>query len=181
MDRDNRWDRVALAYARWCAARRDRAPRPPRRVEAAYAEGKTDEFIARDRDRRLRRDADGRRRVLLNFRADRAREILRAIGGARFRRVRRRRDRPAGDPGHGRLFRPHNNLHDRRLPQAPEIVNTLGAWVAQHGLRQFRLAETEKYPHVTFFLNGGKETPEEGEDRYMAPSPKVATYDLRPR
>jgi 2,3-bisphosphoglycerate-independent phosphoglycerate mutase len=64
-------------------------------------------------------------------------------------------------------------------PKRP-VVNTLGSWVAQHGLRQFRLAETEKYPHVTFFLNGGKETPEEGEDRHMAPSPKVATYDLAP-
>jgi 2,3-bisphosphoglycerate-independent phosphoglycerate mutase len=61
-----------------------------------------------------------------------------------------------------------------------DLKNTLGAWVAQHGLRQFRIAETEKYPHVTFFLNGGKETPEDGEDRYMAPSPKVATYDLQP-
>jgi len=62
----------------------------------------------------------------------------------------------------------------------PEIVNTLGAWVAQKGLRQFRLAETEKYPHVTFFLNGGAEEPEAGEDRFMPLSPKVATYDLQP-
>jgi 2,3-bisphosphoglycerate-independent phosphoglycerate mutase len=61
-----------------------------------------------------------------------------------------------------------------------EIVNTLGAWVAQHHRRQFRLAETEKYPHVTFFLNGGHEAPEPGEDRTMPPSPKVATYDLAP-
>ena len=61
-----------------------------------------------------------------------------------------------------------------------EIVNTLGAWVASHGRKQFRIAETEKYPHVTFFLNGGKEEPEEGEDRYMAPSPKVKTYDMQP-
>ncbi|MCE8471648.1 alkaline phosphatase family protein, partial [Rhodovulum sulfidophilum] len=61
-----------------------------------------------------------------------------------------------------------------------KIVNTLGEWVAKQGLRQFRLAETEKYPHVTFFLNGGKETPETGEDRFMPPSPKVATYDLAP-
>ncbi|HHI71138.1 MAG TPA: 2,3-bisphosphoglycerate-independent phosphoglycerate mutase, partial [Rhodobacteraceae bacterium] len=61
-----------------------------------------------------------------------------------------------------------------------DLVNTLGQWVAKQGLRQFRLAETEKYPHVTFFLNGGKEEPEKGEDRYMAPSPKVATYDLQP-
>ncbi|MEL7177851.1 MAG: alkaline phosphatase family protein, partial [Pseudomonadota bacterium] len=58
--------------------------------------------------------------------------------------------------------------------------NTLGAWVAKHGLKQFRLAETEKYPHVTFFLNGGIEVPEDGEDRFMPPSPKVATYDLQP-
>jgi 2,3-bisphosphoglycerate-independent phosphoglycerate mutase len=73
--------------------------------------------------------------------------------------------------------------HDRYMSAAypkREIVNTLGAWVARRGLRQFRLAETEKYPHVTFFLNGGKEAPEAGEDRYMAPSPKVATYDLQP-
>ena len=61
-----------------------------------------------------------------------------------------------------------------------EIVNTLGAWVAGKGLRQFRLAETEKYPHVTFFINGGVETPAKGEDRHMAPSPKVRTYDLQP-
>ncbi|NVK60346.1 MAG: alkaline phosphatase family protein, partial [Rhodobacteraceae bacterium] len=60
------------------------------------------------------------------------------------------------------------------------IVNTIGEWVAKHKLRQFRLAETEKYPHVTFFLNGGKEEPEEGEDRFMPKSPKVATYDLQP-
>ncbi|MEO8529978.1 MAG: alkaline phosphatase family protein, partial [Deltaproteobacteria bacterium] len=61
-----------------------------------------------------------------------------------------------------------------------KIVNTIGEWVAKKGLRQFRLAETEKYPHVTFFLNGGKETPEVGEDRHMPKSPKVATYDLQP-
>jgi 2,3-bisphosphoglycerate-independent phosphoglycerate mutase len=61
-----------------------------------------------------------------------------------------------------------------------DIANTLGAWVASHGLRQFRIAETEKYPHVTFFLNGGVEEPYEGETRYMAPSPKVRTYDLQP-
>ena len=61
-----------------------------------------------------------------------------------------------------------------------QVTNTLGAWVASHGLRQFRLAETEKYPHVTFFLNGGKEAPEPGEDRHMPSSPRVATYDLAP-
>ena len=70
-------------------------------------------------------------------------------------------------------------LMDVAFPAEP-VVNTLGAWVARHGLRQFRLAETEKYPHVTFFLNGGVETPAAGEDRFMAPSPRVRTYDLAP-
>ncbi|MEO1788999.1 MAG: alkaline phosphatase family protein, partial [Pseudomonadota bacterium] len=73
----------------------------------------------------------------------------------------------------------HNTYMSTVFPKR-DIVNTLGAWVAKQGLRQFRLAETEKYPHVTFFLNGGKEDPEVGEDRFMPPSPKVATYDLQP-
>ncbi len=73
----------------------------------------------------------------------------------------------------------HNAYLDTVFPPR-DIPNTLGAWVAKHGLRQFRCAETEKYPHVTFFMNGGIEVPEAGEDRYMAPSPKVATYDLQP-
>jgi 2,3-bisphosphoglycerate-independent phosphoglycerate mutase len=77
----------------------------------------------------------------------------------------------------------YSKTHDAFMAAAypkRQLENTLGAWVAGHGLTQFRLAETEKYPHVTFFLNGGRETPEPGEDRYMAPSPKVATYDLQP-
>jgi 2,3-bisphosphoglycerate-independent phosphoglycerate mutase len=73
----------------------------------------------------------------------------------------------------------HNEYMTSVYPKA-RLINTIGEWVAKHGLRQFRLAETEKYPHVTFFLNGGKEQPEQGEDRYMAPSPKVATYDMQP-
>ena len=77
----------------------------------------------------------------------------------------------------------YSTRHDEYMTAAypkRQVVNTLGAWVASHGLRQFRLAETEKYPHVTFFLNGGKESPEPGEDRFMPASPKVATYDLAP-
>jgi 2,3-bisphosphoglycerate-independent phosphoglycerate mutase len=73
----------------------------------------------------------------------------------------------------------HNAYMTTAYPKT-QVINTLGSWVAARGLRQFRLAETEKYPHVTFFLNGGKEVPEPGEDRYMAQSPKVATYDLQP-
>lgn len=73
----------------------------------------------------------------------------------------------------------HNTYMTTAFPKR-KIVNTLGEWVAKQGKTQFRLAETEKYPHVTFFLNGGKEVPEQGEDRYMPKSPKVATYDLQP-
>ena len=73
----------------------------------------------------------------------------------------------------------HNRYMTTVFPKQ-KIVNTLGEWVASKGLKQFRLAETEKYPHVTFFLNGGKEAPEEGEDRFMPKSPDVATYDLKP-
>jgi 2,3-bisphosphoglycerate-independent phosphoglycerate mutase len=73
-----------------------------------------------------------------------------------------------------------HSIYTSTMYPKPNIPNTLGAWVAQHGLRQFRLAETEKYPHVTFFLNGGSEEPEAGEDRYMPRSPNVPTYDMQP-
>jgi 2,3-bisphosphoglycerate-independent phosphoglycerate mutase len=116
----------------------------------------------------------------LNFRADRAREILRALAQPGFDAF-----DIAGLPtfaarlGMVSYSDDHDGWFEAVFPKR-EIVNTLGAWVAKQGLRQFRLAETEKYPHVTFFLNGGQEVPETGEDRFMPPSPKVATYDMRP-
>jgi 2,3-bisphosphoglycerate-independent phosphoglycerate mutase len=123
------------------------------------------------------KDGDGF--FCLNFRADRARQILRALGEPGFSEfdIGRRPDLTL--LGMVDYSKDHDRFMRAAYPKRP-VVNTIGSWVAQHGLRQFRLAETEKYPHVTFFLNGGKETPEEGEDRYMAPSPKVATYDLAP-
>ena len=181
MDRDNRWDRVEKAYAGMVRGEGQyRAATAAGAVEAAYARGETDEFIAATTvgDYAGARDGDGV--FFLNFRADRAREILRAIGEPGFAEF-----DVSGRPAWAALLGmvDYSSRHDAYMTAAypkQEIVNTLGAWVAGHGLRQFRLAETEKYPHVTFFLNGGKETPEEGEDRYMAPSPKVATYDLQP-
>jgi 2,3-bisphosphoglycerate-independent phosphoglycerate mutase len=180
MDRDNRWERVARAYEAIVHGQGKPAPDALAAVDAAHAEGETDEFIAPRVLGGYGGMAEGDGLFCLNFRADRAREILRAIGEPGF---------SAFDTG----ARPklsallgmvdYSVEHDRYMTAAypkREIVNTLGAWVARHGLRQFRLAETEKYPHVTFFLNGGKEAPEAGEDRYMAPSPKVATYDLQP-
>ena len=180
MDRDNRWDRVERAYAGMIKAEGLAARNAAEAVSAAYARDETDEFIQPTVIVGYEGAKDGDGFFCLNFRADRAREILLAVGEDDF-------------DGFDRGTRPHwaallgmvdySKTHDAFMaaayPKRP-VVNTIGAWVAQHGLKQFRLAETEKYPHVTFFLNGGKEVPEVGEDRHMAPSPKVATYDLQP-
>ncbi|MHC0052213.1 2,3-bisphosphoglycerate-independent phosphoglycerate mutase [Actibacterium sp. D379-3] len=180
MDRDNRWERVETAYAAMINGTGDTAPDARTAVVQAYAADKTDEFIPATVIGDYQGVMSGDGFFCLNFRADRAREILRAIAEPAFE------DFDTGPrPGLSALLgmveysEGHNAYMTTCYPKR-ELVNTLGAWVAKHGLRQFRLAETEKYPHVTFFLNGGKETPEVGEDRYMAPSPKVATYDLQP-
>ncbi len=181
MDRDNRWERVAQAYETLVhGAGQLRAPDAQSAVAQAYAAGMTDEFIPATviGDYKGMQDGDGL--FFLNFRADRAREILAAIGDPGF---------AAFDPGHrphlvARLgmvdySAAHNAYMTTMFPKA-DIANTLGEWVSKQGLRQFRLAETEKYPHVTFFLNGGREAAFPGEDRFMPQSPKVATYDLQP-
>ncbi|MBL4916640.1 2,3-bisphosphoglycerate-independent phosphoglycerate mutase [Szabonella alba] len=180
MDRDNRWDRVERAFAAMVAAKGEGAETAAAAVANAHARGETDEFIAPTviGDYSGARDGDGF--FCLNFRADRAREILLALGQPGF-------------DGFDAAARPrwaamlgmvdYSTMHDGFMTTAypkQQIVNTLGEWVAAQGRRQFRLAETEKYPHVTFFLNGGKEVPEAGEERAMPKSPKVATYDLQP-
>lgn len=180
MDRDNRWERVGLAYDTMIRGGGHRAPDAVTAVTEAAARGETDEFILPTAIDGYAGAQDGDGFFCLNFRADRAREILAAIGAPKF---------DAFDTG----VRPqwsalfgmveysdaHNGYMTTAYPKR-DIVNTLAAWVAGHGKRQFHIAETEKYPHVTFFLNGGKEAPVTGEDRYMAKSPKVATYDLQP-
>jgi 2,3-bisphosphoglycerate-independent phosphoglycerate mutase len=153
---------------------------PGSAVEDAYARGETDEFIAASVIGDFGGAKDGDGFFCLNFRADRAREILRAIAQPDFDAF-----DVSGRPDWAALLGmvEYSDAHSAWLKTVfpkRDIVNTLGAWVARHHLTQFRLAETEKYPHVTFFLNGGKETPEEGEDRCMPKSPKVATYDLQP-
>jgi 2,3-bisphosphoglycerate-independent phosphoglycerate mutase len=124
------------------------------------------------------KDGDGV--FCLNFRADRARQILRALGEPGFDGVRHRHPADLTLLGMVDYSKAHDRFMTAAYPKRP-VVNTIGSWVAQHGLRQFRLAETEKYPHVTFFLNGGKETPEEGEDRHMAPRPRSRPTTLPPR
>ncbi|ALG89028.1 MULTISPECIES: 2,3-bisphosphoglycerate-independent phosphoglycerate mutase [Actibacterium] len=180
MDRDNRWERVRAAYEAMIHGQGYIAPDAASAVAQAYADDKFDEFIPATVIEGYEGVKDGDGFFCLNFRADRAREIMRAIGEPGFAEFDTgTRPRLSALLGMVEYSDGHNAYMTTAYPKR-EIVNTLGSWVAQHGRTQFRLAETEKYPHVTFFLNGGKETPEQGEDRFMPQSPKVATYDLQP-
>lgn len=179
MDRDNRWDRVERAYNAIARGEGEAAVDPAAAINQSYVHGTVDEFI-------LPTVIDGYTGMVaedglfcLNFRSDRAREILEAFSNPSFDGFPREMPTLAARLGMVSYSDRHDDWMDIVFPKR-EIKNTLGAWVAKHGLRQFRLAETEKYPHVTFFLNGGVETPEEGEDRHMPKSPSVATYDLQP-
>ncbi|MFV0303801.1 MAG: 2,3-bisphosphoglycerate-independent phosphoglycerate mutase [Paracoccus sp. (in: a-proteobacteria)] len=180
MDRDNRWDRVGRAYKAMIGGEGLSAPDAAHTVEAAYERGETDEFIQPTVIAGYAGARGGDGFFCLNFRADRAREILAAIGQPDFTGF-ETGPRPQWAALLGMVD--YSALHDTFMTAAypkRQVENTLGAWVASKGLSQFHLAETEKYPHVTFFLNGGKEAPEPGEDRFMPASPKVATYDLAP-
>lgn len=179
MDRDNRWERVQTAYDAMVAGKGGSAPDPQAAIDAAYAADKTDEFIPATVINGYGGIAAGDGLFCLNFRSDRAREILAAIADPDFDGFARKMPDLAARLGMVTYSDAHAAWYETVFPKR-NIVNTLGAWVAKHGLRQFRLAETEKYPHVTFFLNGGVEVPEDGEDRFMPKSPKVATYDLQP-
>ncbi|WP_181893194.1 2,3-bisphosphoglycerate-independent phosphoglycerate mutase [Falsiruegeria mediterranea] len=180
MDRDNRWERVSEAYGAMIRAEGRESSTAHNAVTRAYNQSETDEFVVPTVLDGYQGAQDGDGLFCLNFRADRAREILAAIGKPGFDGFDTgERPKLAALLGMVEYSDDHNTYMTTVYPKA-EIVNTLGAWVAKQGKRQFRLAETEKYPHVTFFLNGGKEVPEEGEDRYMPKSPKVATYDLQP-
>ena len=180
MDRDKRWDRVHAAYDAIVSGKGERAETPAEAIAQAYEAGKTDEFIPPTVIGDYAGIAPEDGLFCLNFRADRAREILAAIGDPDFDGWDRGpRPELAARLGMVDYSSDHTAWYDTVFPKQT-IENTLGSWVAQKGLRQFRLAETEKYPHVTFFLNGGKEEPEPGEDRHMPKSPDVATYDMKP-
>lgn len=179
MDRDNRWDRVEKAYDAIAYGQGVTAPNAQTAISQAYAAGVTDEFIRATVLKGYSGIASDDGLFCLNFRSDRSREILAAFGDPEFSDFKRKMPVLAARLGMVQYSRAHNTWYETVFPKA-QIENTLGSWVAGHGLRQFRLAETEKYPHVTFFLNGGYEKPEQGEDRRMPKSPKVATYDLKP-
>ena len=180
MDRDNRWDRVqtafnAIAVGQGSAVAAD----PMTAITQAYALGTTDEFIPATVIGGYTGFAEGDGLFCLNFRSDRAREILAAIADPDFDGFARNQPQLAARLGMVEYSDRHTVWYDTVFPKRV-IPNTLGEWVSKHGKRQFRLAETEKYPHVTFFLNGGIEIPADGEDRFMPKSPNVATYDLQP-
>lgn len=180
MDRDNRWDRVMRAYAAMMFGVGEGATDAAAAVAQSYAKSETDEFIAPTviGDFAGAREGDGL--FCLNFRADRAREILAAMAQPDFSAFAvGARPAWAAKLGMVEYSDQHNSYFATAYPKRT-LVNVLGDWVAQHGRTQFRLAETEKYPHVTFFLNGGREEPFAGETRAMPKSPKVATYDLQP-
>jgi len=181
MDRDNRWDRVARAFGAMVHATGERVSDAEAAVAQSYAKGETDEFLAPTIIGKYPGARDGDGLFCLNFRADRAREILAALGQPGFAAF-ETGTRPEWSAMLGMVeySEAHNAFMGTAFPKRV-IVNCLGEWVAAQGKTQFRLAETEKYPHVTFFLNGGREVPFEGENRAMPMSPKVATYDLQPQ
>lgn len=180
MDRDKRWERVEHAYDAIMRGRGQTAADVGGAVAKAVSRGEGDEFFLPTVIGEYGGAVDGDGMFCLNFRADRAREIMAAIGAPGFDGF-DVSDRPKlAEMARMSSYSDALDAVSAVIFPKKAIANTLGHWVATRGLRQFRLAETEKYPHVTFFLNGGIEAPEAGEDRVMPDSPKVATYDLVP-
>jgi 2,3-bisphosphoglycerate-independent phosphoglycerate mutase len=179
MDRDNRWDRVQLAYDMLTLGKAPfSAASAAAGLEAAYARGENDEFVQATLIGTPAPMQDGDAVVFMNFRADRAREITRALTDADFSGFARTRF-----PRLGNFTTLSSYGADFHLPSAysaDAIHNGFGEYLSNLGLKQLRIAETEKYAHVTYFMSGGREAPYPGEDRVLVPSPKVATYDLKP-
>ena len=182
MDRDNHWDRIEKAYRAITLGEGETADSAMEAVTQSYAKGETDEFIlptvVMENGAPTAVVGDGDSVVFYNFRSDRAKEMTRVFCCEAF-------------DGFDRGPRKQVTYvcftdYDATIPnkevafEKEEMVNTFGEWLAANGLKQARIAETEKYAHVTSFFNGDKEAPNEGEDRFLIPSPQVATYDLQP-
>lgn len=182
MDRDNRWERVKLAYDLLATGKGKAFTNPLTAIESSYAAGVTDEFIQPvsihdESGNPLAVIAPDDAVICFNFRTDRCREITKALTQQDF-----------PDFGMKKIALHYTTMtvYDSNFVDVhsifnnEDLTNTLGEVIAAHGLTQLRIAETEKYPHVTFFFSGGREKMFEGEKRIMVPSPKVATYDLQP-
>ncbi|MEM9141421.1 MAG: 2,3-bisphosphoglycerate-independent phosphoglycerate mutase [Bacteroidota bacterium] len=182
MDRDKRWERVKQAYDLLVHSRGEKSSDVTTAIQKSYDEGITDEFLkpivmVDDSNTPLAKIQEGDVVIFFNFRTDRGRELTQVLSQTDM-------------PEHGMQkldlhyvtltnyddsFKKVHVVYDKE-----NIKDTLGETLARAGKKQIRIAETEKYPHVTFFFNGGRETPFEGEERILCPSPKVATYDLKP-
>ena len=179
MDRDNRWERVKLAYDAIVNGEGNKNPDPVAVMQKSYGAGVTDEFIVPTVVTEGAGIKAGDSVIFFNFRPDRARELTRALVDPDFAGFER-------EKGFFPLTYICMTQYDATMPNVevayrPEsLANTLGEYLSRLGKTQLRIAETEKYAHVTFFFNGGVEAPYEGEDRVLIPSPKVATYDLQP-
>ncbi len=179
MDRDNRWDRIRLAYNAMTVSEGFHYDTALDALNAAYERDENDEFVKPSVIDGAEPAGDNDAVIMFNFRPDRAREITRAFVADDF-------------DGFERASRPSNlcyvcmTQYDASMPAVTvafppqSLAGTLGEYAADMGLRQLRIAETEKYAHVTFFFNGGVEAPNRNEDRILIPSPKVATYDMQP-
>lgn len=179
MDRDNRWDRIEKAYKTLVLGEGNLVADPVQGVEASYEAGVTDEFVepmvVEGVDAKI---TSGDGIIFFNFRPDRARQITRALNDAEFPHF----ERPASAlPVNYVCMTQYDATIDAPVAYPPEEYNdTLGEVLAKEGKHQLRIAETEKYAHVTFFFNGGVEEPNLNEERILINSPKVATYDLQP-
>ena len=181
MDRDNRWERVELAYNALVLGKGDTAISAVEAMEKSYKADKTDEFVLPcvllEDGKKTASIENGDSVVFFNFRPDRARELTRAINDQNFSGF--KRDNLSLT--FVTMTQYDSTLEGVNVAFKPQtLVNTLGEYVSSKGLKQLRIAETEKYAHVTFFFNGGVEKENEGEDRALVSSPKVATYDLKP-
>ena len=179
MDRDNNWDREEKAYAAFVYGEGNHAANAQEAIEASYADDKTDEFVLPCVTCEGGRVQDGDTVIFMNFRPDRARQMTRIFCDDAFTGFERR-------GGRKQVNYVCMAEYDATMPNCEvayppvELKNVLGQYLSENGKTQLRIAETEKYAHVTFFFNGGVEAPYEGEDRCVIPSPKVATYDLKP-
>jgi len=180
MDRDKRWDRVEKAYVALVEAKGETARTPKEAVDKSYANDKDDEFVVPTVLDGFKGMQDGDGVLMFNYRSDRAREILTALLDPMFDGFKRKRLVKFADAVGMVEYSAALNEFLKTLFPPVVIKMGLGETVARAGLKQLRIAETEKYAHVTFFFNGGEERQFEGEDRILVPSPKVATYDLKP-
>lgn len=180
MDRDNRWDRVQLAYDAVMSASGQNFSSPIEAIEASYAAGKQDEFVLPCTIGNYKGMKDGDGVIMANFRADRARQLLTALLDPKFSEFPKEQNFQIIYPVGITEYSTDLNKLLHTVFKSVSLNNILGEVIANNGMKQLRIAETEKYAHVTFFFNGGKEAEFPGEERILVPSLKVATYDLQP-